>query len=188
MSDVQNAAAEGAAPKREAKNYEGMTKASAVADFQSSMEKNGLVLRVTKGELAAAAAALRGEKDFEGAPSNKAKVVEAIVLLGKAVKQKEFDANGPAKNAKGEEIFHKGAKGLDHLAATFGERNSTRNIMFDPAGAVKVLNAVKGDENVVSALKAINEARAISGNRAQAFQNSRNNAKAKASAGAEIGG
>lgn len=184
MSDVQNAAAEPAA-KRAPKSYEGMSKAEVVADFKGSMEKSGLVLRVTKGELAAAAATLRGDKDFEPAGTNKAPVVAALVMLAAAVKQKEYNKEGEAKDAKGEPIFHKGAKGLDHLAENFGS-SPTRNVMFDPAGAAKVINAIKGVEATVASLKTVNEARGISGNRAMMAEKAKSAAKAK-SAGAGIG-
>lgn len=190
MSDVSTAAEAPATPRNPPKDYGSMTKASAVADFEGSMAKNGLVLRVTRGELAAAAAELRGDKEFKGADTNKAPIVAALVILSKAVAQKQYDGTNVVKDAKGNDVLHKGAKGIDHLAENFGNKSqATRNLIFDPVVAAKVLKAVKGgDEPTVAALKTINEARYLSSNRDYAVKQAGKERSAKASGGAEIGG
>ena len=176
--------------KKAPKDYGSMDKAGVVADFKNTVKADVFALRVTKGELAAAAATIaKGEVKL--GPNDKQAAVDAIVTFSKAVSQGQWEQGADGKNQKvmkgDKQAVDKGVKGIQALEEGFGKQ-PTRVLQFDSTQALKIIEAAKSDEKARELLKVLDEGRKVSIPREIANNKARDNAKGKAAAGAEMGG
>lgn len=175
--------------EKKAKDYGSLDKAGVVADFKSNVKADTVAIRVTKGELAAAAATIaKGEVKL--GPNDKQAAVDAIVAFSSAVAQGQWTQGADGKNEKvmknGKQAVDKGVKGIQALEEGFGKQ-PTRVLQFDTLALIKKLEAAKTDEKARELLKTFDDGRKASIPREIAASKAKEGAKSRASAGAEMG-